>query len=132
MAFDYGAAPPPEPSAGDVFDALAGAVGAQPRWQAASGFAEGNYHTRNLRQFLAETGNWPNLPNRYQIYATQGRSMTDDEYYQYVQTSGRLFRAELTKEMARRDWPTNAEDQADLTRLVLDGARLEARDALGF
>lgn len=33
---------------------LAGAVAAQPRWQAASGFAEGNYHTRNLRQFLAE------------------------------------------------------------------------------
>lgn len=30
MAFDYGAAPPPEPSAGDVFDALAGAVGAAP------------------------------------------------------------------------------------------------------
>lgn len=33
---------------------LAGAAVAQPRWQAASGFAEGNYHTRNLRQFLAE------------------------------------------------------------------------------
>jgi TRAP-type C4-dicarboxylate transport system substrate-binding protein len=33
---------------------LAGAVAAQPRWQAASGFAEGNYHTRNLRQFLSE------------------------------------------------------------------------------
>ena len=27
---------------------------AQPRWQAASGFAEGNFQTRNLRQFLAE------------------------------------------------------------------------------
>lgn len=27
---------------------------AQARWQAASGFAEGNFHTRNLRQFLAE------------------------------------------------------------------------------
>lgn len=33
---------------------LAGAAAAQPRWQAASGFAEGNYHTRNLRQFLTE------------------------------------------------------------------------------
>jgi TRAP-type C4-dicarboxylate transport system substrate-binding protein len=33
---------------------LAAAAAAQPRWQAASGFAEGNYHTRNLRQFLAE------------------------------------------------------------------------------
>lgn len=29
---------------------------AQARWQAASGFAEGNYHTRNLRQFIAESG----------------------------------------------------------------------------
>jgi TRAP-type C4-dicarboxylate transport system substrate-binding protein len=29
-------------------------LAAQPRWQAASGFAEGNFHTRNLRQFLAE------------------------------------------------------------------------------
>lgn len=27
---------------------------AQTRWQAASGFAEGNYHTRNLRQFVAD------------------------------------------------------------------------------
>ena len=27
---------------------------AQARWQASSGFAEGNYHTRNLRQFIAE------------------------------------------------------------------------------
>ena len=27
---------------------------AQARWQAASGFAEGNYHTRNLRQFTNE------------------------------------------------------------------------------
>ena len=29
---------------------------AQSRWQAASGFAEGNFHTRNLRQFIAESG----------------------------------------------------------------------------
>lgn len=29
---------------------------AQARWQAASGFAEGNFHTRNLRQFIAESG----------------------------------------------------------------------------
>jgi TRAP-type C4-dicarboxylate transport system substrate-binding protein len=27
---------------------------AQARWQMASGFAEGNFHTRNLRQFIAE------------------------------------------------------------------------------
>ncbi|MBY0335591.1 MAG: TRAP transporter substrate-binding protein [Acetobacteraceae bacterium] len=33
---------------------LAPAAPAQTRWQAASGFAEGNYHTRNLRQFIAE------------------------------------------------------------------------------
>ena len=26
------------------------------RWQAASGFGDGNYHTRNLREFLAEIG----------------------------------------------------------------------------
>ena len=30
MAFDYGAAPPPEPNAGDVFDALAGTQEVQP------------------------------------------------------------------------------------------------------
>jgi TRAP-type C4-dicarboxylate transport system substrate-binding protein len=29
-------------------------LAAQPRWQAASGFAEGNFQTRNLRQFLTE------------------------------------------------------------------------------
>jgi TRAP-type C4-dicarboxylate transport system substrate-binding protein len=34
---------------------LATASHAQPaRWQAASGFGDGNYHTRNLREFLAE------------------------------------------------------------------------------
>jgi TRAP-type C4-dicarboxylate transport system substrate-binding protein len=34
---------------------LATASRAQPaRWQAASGFGDGNYHTRNLREFLAE------------------------------------------------------------------------------
>lgn len=34
--------------------ALPFAVAAQGRWQATSGFAEGNYHTRNLRQFIDE------------------------------------------------------------------------------
>lgn len=34
--------------------ALAPAALAQPRWNLASGFAEGNYHTRNLRVFLDE------------------------------------------------------------------------------
>jgi TRAP-type C4-dicarboxylate transport system substrate-binding protein len=34
--------------------AFAPAARAQARWQAASGFGDGNYHTRNLRDFLAE------------------------------------------------------------------------------
>ncbi len=36
--------------------ALSLPAAAQARWQAASGFADGNYHTRNLRQFIAESG----------------------------------------------------------------------------
>lgn len=41
---------------GAALAAPAAAYAQTARWQAASGFGDGNYHTRNLREFLAEIG----------------------------------------------------------------------------
>ena len=39
------------------------------RWQAASGFGDGNYHTRNLREFLAEIGTATNGGVQVQLHS---------------------------------------------------------------
>jgi hypothetical protein len=41
-----------------------------------------------LVKMLAETGNWPSLPDRNHIYPNKGRTMTEDEFYDYVRGSG--------------------------------------------
>jgi hypothetical protein len=41
-----------------------------------------------LVKMLAETGNWPSLPDRNHIYPNKGRTMTEDEFYEYVRGSG--------------------------------------------
>ena len=43
-----------------------------------------------LVKYLAESGNWPSMPDRNHIYPRTGRTMTEAEYYQYVRGSGQL------------------------------------------
>lgn len=48
-----------------------------------------------LVKFLAESGNWPSMPDRNHIYPRTGRTMNDAEYYNYVKGAGALAYARL-------------------------------------
>jgi len=71
---------------------------------------------------LAETGNWPTLPNRNEIYPATGRTMTDAEYYDYVKGSGATARKELTALFAERGWRTL--DTADQAKMISETVSL--------
>lgn len=50
-----------------------------------------------LVKYLAESGNWPTMPNRNEIYPRTGRTMTDAEYYNFVKGSGEIAYDHLEK-----------------------------------
>jgi hypothetical protein len=86
-----------------------------------------------LVKFLAETGNWPTMPNRNEIYAGTGRTMTDTEYYQYVKESGASAYRELEQIRLHDDLEKEApEDQAKIISKVISAARAEWRDDHGW
>lgn len=50
-----------------------------------------------LVKLIAETGNWPALPDRNEIFPRAGRTMTSDEYYTYVRESSANAYRQLEK-----------------------------------
>lgn len=99
--------------------------------------------TDPLVKFLAETGNWPSLPNPNQIYPRQGRTMTDEEYYQYVGTSGQAamdkLRTRLNSNTLDQYRDSNgtlktrdAKQRAQVISEIVSAERAKARARMGF
>ncbi len=80
---------------------------------------------------LAQRGLWPSLPDRNQVYPRQGRPMTDDEYYKYVQMSGETARRMLTRTLPQlRRY--NDENARRYVAAVYEQSRALARSRQGF
>jgi hypothetical protein len=84
-----------------------------------------------LVKLLAERGLWPALPSRNEVYARKGRTMTDDEYYQFVKESGTLMGALLGRmqgSLGRYD----DETARRVVATVAEKSRQAARARMGF
>lgn len=86
-----------------------------------------------LVKYLAETGNWPAMPDRNHIWPRTGRTMTDAEYYAFVKGSGeiaynQLERLRATGTLARY----KAETRAKVIAEYFEAARKQWRSRNGW
>jgi hypothetical protein len=100
----------------------------------ASQFTSSQADVPPLVQYLAESGNWPTLPNRNEIYPRTGRTMTEAEYYEYVKGSGTLAYNRLEKLRSTGALARYKDDQirAKVVAEYFSGARAQWRAQNGW
>jgi hypothetical protein len=87
-----------------------------------------------LVKFLAETGNWPSMPDRNHIYPRTGRTMNDAEYYNYVKGAGALAYARLDGMLQDGTLAGYASDtiRAKVIAEYIEGSRKQWRSQNGW
>jgi TRAP-type C4-dicarboxylate transport system substrate-binding protein len=108
---------------------LATASHAQPaRWQAASGFGDGNYHTRNLREFLAEIASATGGAVQVQLHAN-GSLLPQPQIKRGVQTGQVQIGEILLTAYGNEDPIFDADAVPGLVQNLDDARRLAAVQA---
>ncbi|WP_237215794.1 TRAP transporter substrate-binding protein DctP, partial [Falsiroseomonas oryziterrae] len=102
---------------------------AQPaRWQAASGFGDGNYHTRNLREFLAEIARGTDNAVQVTLHSN-GSLLTQPQIKRGVQTGQAQIGEILLTAYGNEDPLFDADAVPGLVQNLADARRLAAVQA---
>jgi TRAP-type C4-dicarboxylate transport system substrate-binding protein len=115
-------------AAGSALLSAGGASAQAARWQAATGFAEGNYHTRNLRTFIEEVAASTGNAVQIQLHAN-GSLMPQPQIKRGVQTGQAQIGEILLAAYGNEDPFFEADAVPGLVRNLDDARRLAAVQA---